>query len=91
MNKIGFFTRFVSCVRSAGLLKKSSEAARFTLTGGTLTLSTVRFVSGGIFKSAVTDTNILNRCEIFRGKISRWKTQTNKKRLEERTLLAPII
>ena len=31
----------------------------------------------------------LTRCGIFRGKVSRRKTQTNKNRLEERTLPAP--
>jgi hypothetical protein len=43
----------------------------------------------GDFKPAVKSKNNLTRCGIFRGKISRWKTQTNKNRLEERTLSAP--
>jgi len=40
------------------------------------------------FKPAVKDKNLIRR-GIFRGKISRRKTQTNKNRLEERTPSAP--
>jgi hypothetical protein len=89
MNKNESFARFVSCVRGGGLLKNLSAAAGCTLTGGTLKISTVSFSFDNDFTSAVTSINILLRCGIFRGKISRWKTQTNKNRLEERTPSAP--
>jgi len=88
-HKNELFARFVSCVRGAGLLKNLLEAVGRTLTHGALRFSTVRFGFDNDFTSVVANTNILTRCEIFRGKISRWKTQTNKNCLEERTPLAP--
>jgi hypothetical protein len=89
LNKNELITRFVSCVRGVGLLKNLLEAAGCTLTGGTLRISTVSFGFDNDFTSAVANTNILTRRGIFRGKISRRKTQTNKNCLEERTPLAP--
>jgi hypothetical protein len=89
LNKNESFACFVSCVRGTGLLKNLSEAAGCVLTGGTRIISTVSFGFDNDFTSAVANTNILTRCGIFRGKIPRWKTQTNKNCLEERTPLAP--
>jgi len=89
LNKNEIFARFASCVRGAGLLKNSSEVAGRTLADGVLRISTVSFGFDNDFKSAVANTNILTRRGIFRGKISRRKTQTNKNRLEERTPPAP--
>jgi hypothetical protein len=89
LNKNESFARFVSCVCGAGLLKNLSEAAGCTLTDGALRISTVSFGFDNDFISAVANTNILTRRGIFRGKISRRKTQTNKNCLEERTPLAP--
>jgi hypothetical protein len=89
LNKNESFARFASCVRGAGLLKNISEAAGFTLTDGTLRISTVSFGFDNDFTSVVANTNNLTRRGIFRGKISRRKTQTNKNCLEERTPLAP--
>jgi hypothetical protein len=84
-----FFARFVSCVRGAGLLKKLPVAAGHAPTDGMFLISTFGFGFSDDFKPAFTNTNNLTRCGIFRGKISQRKTQTNKKLLEERTLLAP--
>jgi hypothetical protein len=89
LNKNEIFARFASCVRGAGLLKNPSEAAECALTDGALRISTVSFGFDNDFKPAVANTNILTRRGIFRGKISRRKTQTNKNRLEERTPPAP--
>lgn len=91
LNKNGSFVRFVSCVRGAGLLKNLSEAAGCALTGGVLRISTVRYGFDNDFTSAVADPNDLTRRGIFRGKISRRETQTNKNCLEEKTPLASII
>ncbi|HEY1490858.1 MAG TPA: hypothetical protein VGF90_07445 [Verrucomicrobiae bacterium] len=89
LNKNEIFARFASCVRGTGLLKNSSEVAGHTLADGVLSISAVSFGFDNDFKSSVVNTNILTRRGIFRGKISRRKTQTNKNCLEERTPPAP--
>jgi hypothetical protein len=81
--------RFASCVRGAGLIKILSQVARRAMDGEGLSVFSAgkRFTDD--FKPAVKDRNNLTRRGIFRGKISRRKTQTNKNRLEERTPPAP--
>jgi hypothetical protein len=89
LDKNIFFARFVSCVRAAGLLRILPEAAGCAKAGGTFLISPVGFGFSDDFKPALPDAKNLTRCGIFRGKISQPKTQTNKNRLEERTLPAP--
>jgi hypothetical protein len=81
--------RFASCVRGAGLIKILTQVARRAMDGEGLSVFSAgkRFTDD--FKPAVKGKNNLTRCGIFRGKISRRKTQTNKNRLEERTPPAP--
>ena len=89
LDKNGFFARFASCVRGAGLIKILLQVARRSMDGdGVSVFSAGKGFAGG-FKPALTDMNNLMRREIFRGKILRRKTQTNKNRLEERTPPAP--
>jgi len=84
-----FFARFVSCVRGAGLLKSLAQAAGCAMAGESFLFSPVSFGFSDDFNPALPDAKNLNGGGIFRGKISRPKTQTNKHRLEERTLPAP--
>jgi hypothetical protein len=84
-----FFERFASCLRGVGLLKILTQAAGCALAGETLLISPVGFGFSDHFKPASPDTTNLTGGGIFRGKVSQPKTQTNKKRLEERTLPAP--
>jgi hypothetical protein len=81
--------RFASCVCGAGLIKILSQMARRAMDGDGLSVFSAgkRFTDD--FKPAVKGKNNLTRRGIFRGKISRRKTQTNKNRLEERTPPAP--
>jgi hypothetical protein len=89
LNKFGYFLRFASCVRGAGLIKVLSQVARRAMDGeGLSDLSAGRGFSDD-FKPALTNKNNLTRCGIFRGKILQRKTQTKKNRLEERTPPAP--
>jgi hypothetical protein len=88
-DKNNFFPRFVSCVGRVRLLKVLPQAARCALAGGTFIFSPVGFGFSGVFRPALPDGSNLTRGGIFRGKISPWKTQNNKNRLEERTPLAP--
>jgi hypothetical protein len=88
-DKNNFFARFVSCVRAAGLLRILPEAAGWATAGGTFLISPVGFSFSDDFKPALPDAKNLTGCGIFRGKVSPPKTQTNKNRLEERTLSAP--
>jgi hypothetical protein len=83
------FTRFASCVRGAGLIKILSQMARRAMDGEGLSDFSAgkRFTDD--FKPTVKGKNNLTRRGIFRGKILRRKTQTNKNRLEERTPPAP--
>jgi hypothetical protein len=78
LDKNDFFARFVSCMRGAGLLKNLPEAAGWMLAGKTFLNSPAGFSFSNDFKPAVTSTNNLTSCGIFRGKILQWKTQTNK-------------
>jgi hypothetical protein len=89
LDKNGFFSRFASCVCGAGLVKVLPKVARRARDGEGLSVLSAgkRFTDD--FKPAVKDKNNLMRRGIFRGKISRRKTQTNKNRLEERTPPAP--
>jgi hypothetical protein len=83
------FVCFASCVSGTGLIKILSQVARRAMDGGGLSVFSAgkRFTDD--FKPAVKGKNNLTRCGIFRGKILRRKTQTNKNRLEERTPPAP--
>jgi hypothetical protein len=78
LNKNDVFARFVSCVDGAGLIKISAQVARRVMDGEGLSVFSAgkRFTDD--FKPAVKDKNNLTRRGIFRGKISRRKTQTNK-------------
>jgi hypothetical protein len=89
LDKNESFTRFAPCVRVGGLLKISAQVARRAMDGEGLSVFSAgkRFTDD--FKPAVKEKSNLTRRGIFRGKISRWKTQTNKNRLEERTPPAP--
>jgi hypothetical protein len=89
LDKNDYFTRFASCVGDAGLVKVLSQVARRAMDGDGLSVFNAgkRFTDD--FKPAVNNDNNLMRCGIFRGKISRRKTQTNRNRLEERTPPAP--
>ena len=89
LDKNEFFTRFVPCVRGAGLIKILSQVARRVMDGDGLSVFSAgkRFTDD--FKPAVMNKINLTRSEIFRGKILQRKTQTKKLRLEERTLPAP--
>ena len=84
-----FFERFASCLRGVGLLKILSQAAGCALAGETSLISPVGFGFSDHLQPALPDTTNLTGGGIFRGKVSQPKTQTNKKRLEERTLSAP--
>jgi hypothetical protein len=81
--------RFAACARGAGLVKIPPQVARRAMDGEGLSVFSAgkRFTDG--FKPAWTHKHDLNRREIFRGKVSRRKTQNNKHRLEERTPPAP--
>jgi hypothetical protein len=89
LDKNDVFERFVSCVRDAGLIKISAQVARRAMDGDGLSDFSAGKRFADDFKPAVKDKNNLTRRGIFRGKISRRKTQTNKNRLEERTPPAP--
>jgi len=81
--------RFASCTRVARLLRILPEAARPALDGGEfLIFSAGRNFDDGFTQATMNKMN-LTRHEVFRGKISRRKNQTNQTDLEERTLLAP--
>jgi hypothetical protein len=81
--------RFASCARVARLLKILPEAARRAVDGEAfLIFPAVRNFSDG-FTQATTSKINLTRREIFRGKVSLRKNQTNKTDLEERTQPAP--
>jgi hypothetical protein len=88
-NKNILFSRFVSCVRGAGLLKILAQAAGCALAGESFLISTAASGFTGDFQPALPMPIDLTGCGIFRGKVSQPKTQTNKKCLEERTLSAP--
>jgi len=83
------FARFAPCVCGAGLIKILSQVARRVMGGVRFSVFSAgkRFTDD--FKPVVKSKNNLTRREIFRGKISRRKTQTNRNRLEERTPPAP--
>jgi len=81
--------RFASCAVVARLLKILPEAARRAIGGEAfLIFPASRNYCGGLVQATMNRTN-LNRHEIFRGKVSSRKNQTNKTDLEERTLIAP--
>jgi hypothetical protein len=88
-NKNILFSRFVSCVRRAGLLMILPQAAGCALAGEPILISPAGFGFNDRFQPALPSAANLTRGGIFRGKVSRRKTQTNKKCLEERTLPAP--
>jgi len=88
-DKNNLFSRFVSCVIRCGLLRIRPQAAGCTRAGGELVMTPVFFRFDGDFQPVLPDAINLNGGGIFRGKISRPETQTNKNRLEERTLSAP--
>jgi hypothetical protein len=89
LDKNILFERFVSCVGDVGLLIILSQAAGCALAGGTFKISPVGFSFDDDFKPASPSTNKFKGRGIFRGKISRQKTQTNKNRLEEKPPSAP--
>ncbi|HAO77471.1 MAG TPA: hypothetical protein DCQ92_00580 [Verrucomicrobia subdivision 3 bacterium] len=77
---------FAACTEGSRLLIFLSEAARRATAGG---LSwEFGFSASCHFRDDFTplmSKNILTRCEIFRGKVSRRKNQKPKQHLEERT------
>jgi hypothetical protein len=83
------FARFVSCVKVTGLLKNPVAVAGCARAGGTFLISSAGFGFSAGFRTATKDKNNLTAAEFFEGKFCGEKTQTNKKRLKERTLLAP--
>ena len=89
LDKNMLFERFVSCVSDVGLLIILSQAAGCALAGGTFKISPVGFSFDDDFKPASPSKNNFKGRGIFRGKISRLKTQTNKNRLEEKPPSAP--
>jgi hypothetical protein len=80
---------FASCARVPRLLKILPEAARRAMTGEEFSA----FPAGRNFSDDFTQATMnklnLTRHEIFRGKISLRKNQTNQPDLEERTHSAP--
>jgi hypothetical protein len=84
-----FFARFAPCLRGAGLIKIKTEAARRAMGGDGLSVLSAEKRFTDDFTPAVMGKNNLTRRGIFRGKVSRRKTRTNKNRLEERTPPAP--
>jgi hypothetical protein len=81
--------RFASCARVARLLKILPEAARRAVGGEAfLIFPADRNNCGGLAQVTMNGINLTRR-EIFRGKVSARKNQTNKTDLEERTLIAP--
>jgi len=77
---------FAACTRGTWLLIFLPEAARRATANGLSGES--GFSAGCHFRGDFTplmSKNILTRCEIFRGKISRRKNQNKNNRLEERT------
>jgi hypothetical protein len=83
------FVRFAPCVRGTGLITILSQVAGRAMNGEGLSVLSAGKRFADDFKPAMKDKNNLTRCGIFRGKISQRETQTNKNRLEERTLPAP--
>jgi len=81
--------RFASCVRVTRLLQILPEAARRAVDGEAFLIFPAISSFGDGFTQATMNKKNLTRGGIFRGKISQRKTQTNKNRLEERTLSAP--
>jgi len=80
--------RFASCARVARLLMILPEAARRAVDGGAFLIPALLKFSGDSSPAPMNKIN-LTRHEIFRGKISQRKAQTNKTDLEERTQPAP--
>jgi hypothetical protein len=81
--------RFASCARVARLLKILPEAARRAEDGEAFLIFPAVRNFGDDFTQATTININLTRREIFRGKVSLRKNQTNKTDLEERTQPAP--
>jgi len=80
--------RFASCARVARLLKILPEAASRAVGGEAfLILPAGRNYCGVFAQVTMNRTNLIRR-EIFRGKVSSRKNQTNQTDLEERTQTA---
>jgi len=81
--------RFASCARVARLLTILPEATRRVVGGEAFLIFLAgRCYCDGLAQVKMNKTNLTRR-EIFRGKVSSRKNQTNTTDLEERTLHAP--
>jgi hypothetical protein len=91
LDKKAGFDRFVSCVCAERLLIILKQVAIRAIDGDGHSV----FAAGATFTDDFKLTSLgkinLTCREIFRGKISRRQTQTNKTRLEKTALPAPIL